>query len=80
VPVTIPGAYIRSSKMTCVSLGLAATTPTDKFIAFGPLVNGNLANAKSILSGFGFNFGAQASSLVGYQLNTNSSGSVGVQP
>jgi hypothetical protein len=77
VSVMIPLAYIPSTNTSCVGLGLAATTPTGKSVAGGPLVNGNLNNAKNILSGFGYNFGGQATPALGYQVSTNSSGSLG---
>jgi hypothetical protein len=73
----IPIAYIRSTHTTCVGLGLAATTPTEKFVSGGPLVNGNLDNAKNVLSGFGYNFGAQATPTIGYQASVNGSGALG---
>ncbi len=77
VSVMIPLAYIPSTNTSCVGLGLAATTPTGKFVSGGPLVTGDLNNAKNILSGFGYNFGGQATPFVGVQAVSNSSGSVG---
>ncbi len=77
VSVMIPLAHIPSSHTNCVGLGLAATTPTGKFVAGGPLLLGNLNNAKSILSGWGYNFGAQATPFIGVQAVANSSGALG---
>ena len=77
VSVMIPLAHIFSSNTNCVGLGLAATTPTGKFVAGGPLLLGDLSKVKSILSGWGYNFGAQATPLLGVQAIVNRSGAVG---
>jgi RHS repeat-associated protein len=77
VSVEIPFAYLPSSKTGCLGVGLAATTPTGKFVAGGPLTMGNLKKAQDILSSWGYSFGAQATPLIGVQAITNSSGTLG---
>jgi RHS repeat-associated protein len=69
-------AYDPSSHTVCAGGGFGAGT-LGKAINFGPLMNGNISNADSILSGPSLSGGAQVSPFIGYQASGNSSGWLG---
>ena len=82
--VMIPAAYIPPSnassggaRIGCLGLGLAATTPTNKVVSGGILMAGNVTKARSILSGWGWNFSGQATPFMGVQAVVNKSGAMG---
>lgn len=76
VSVMIPLAWLPSQDVGCAGLGLAATTPTGKYVSGGPLLFGDLSKARDILSGWGYNFGAQVAPLIGGQVAINKSGAL----
>jgi RHS repeat-associated protein len=68
-------SHIPSSHTWCAGpVGGVATT--GKSVNGGPLILGNQANAKAVLSGFSWNASAQASPLEGVQGSWNKSGSM----
>ncbi len=61
----------------CVAGGVGAAFPPTKGVSGGPLIHGNLANAKSILSGWSISLTLQPTFGYGYQVIANSSGVLG---
>jgi hypothetical protein len=71
--------YIPKTHRLCGSGGVYVTTPGSNFInaSFGLLVNGPLAKAEAIVSGFGTSGTLQKSLRGGYQVSSSSSGNLG---
>jgi hypothetical protein len=61
----------------CVGGAWNVSTPGAKAVSGGLLANGDLSNAKNVVSGWGWTFGIQLTPSIGYTLQVNSSGVVG---
>jgi hypothetical protein len=72
---TVTITYLPQTNNLCVSPGLGASVGRN--VSAGPLVLGNLANAKSITEGASISVGAQATPLLGAQATGNFSGILG---
>ncbi len=66
--------YFPRTKNVCVSAGIGVSV--GRSISAGPLLLGNLANAKSITEGPSISVGAQATALFGAQATGNQSGTL----
>jgi hypothetical protein len=67
--------YLPQTNNLCVAPGLGASVGRN--VSAGPLVLGNLANAKSITQGASISVGAQALPIAGAQATGNQSGILG---
>jgi RHS repeat-associated protein len=76
VGVNIVGGYIPQFNTVCAGIGPGAAYPLSKGYSFGPIPQGNLSNATSVLSGWSLSFTGQSSAAVGYQRIWNTSGSM----
>jgi len=78
-PVSIPVSYIPKTNTVCVGLGLAAGVSLPDVpvtVNGGPLVYGDLNNARDGLSGFSISYGLQPTPGIGWQHTFNNSGNL----
>jgi hypothetical protein len=73
-PAFAGAIHVQDATKGCVGAGWWAGTPGAKTLGAGPLVFGNLNNAKDILSGPSWSLNIQPTELIGFQVIWNSSG------
>jgi hypothetical protein len=78
-PVAIPISYIPKTNTVCVGFGPAAGVSLPDVpvtVNGGPLVYGDLNNARAVLSGFSISYGSQPTPGIGWQHTFNNSGNL----
>ena len=76
-PVAVPISYIPKTNTVCIGFGPAAGVSLPDVpvtVNGGPLVYGDLNNAKDVLSGFSISYGLQPTPGIGWQHTFNNSG------
>jgi RHS repeat-associated protein len=72
--IIVAAVHVQGASKGCVGGGWWVGTPGEKTVGAGPLVFGNLENARAILSGPSWSINIQPTPFIGFQVMWNSSG------